>query len=990
MSNKTIKTLTTSTAIALASVGAPAFAQEAQATSVPSNTAVNEPALVAKSQVKPLEKSEVPAPSTVKPALDAQKAVVKDANTKVDTAKSDVQAKEATVASIETEYSNADKAVKDAEAIASQVTPAKVAEVKEAQAKNLEAQTANQEATEATNAQIKAETTVLAEKQSDKANAEANLEQANHNVQSAEKTVANAESALDGTGLANAEKDLENAKTAVKGAEATVAEAEDAFKTAKKADEARADAIKSAETDVNTKNDAVKLAKEKLTTANQHVESVDAKLEDAQTELTKAQDALKNVDVVDIQNPTIPLSDEERQAIGASSNNITFKEAYELWQKNDNATTREILSASAVRMTEASTIKISEADKNRSIDLNNLTDDQLVEISQFYAKLVTQLKHNFGQNASKNVQTTQKILEHAKSVAKKYEERALDPNVAGHIPGGLENLMPMSNSNQVTTMYALKHSVKRTFELSSFEDEPSKWEHLRNNLSNENSKTVALTVANINGKYWMITTFGSLYNFDNDTVIEDKTDIATLEKAVATAESNLEQAKTASQNAKNALTTASTDYASALSLKTEAEKVLADAMATPLQAQVAENNLRLANIALENAKKREATASEAVANFSANLAEKKTALEKAQDALKSAKTVQTIASQALDIASAKLEDQETKLDNLNKQVTKLLAEKDALVKEAKELAEKLQAYLDAPVALAKAKQTRTAVSVKLELAKADLEMAQSKLENLLTAQKAEEAKLAELEATYDKLIDLAEKAQENVVATLPDGTVIAVPKVAPTAETLPELNLDALVKEDAKDSIVKQLPDGTIVAIPKDAPVAETLPELNLKELAKEDAKDSTVKTLPDGTIVAVPKDAPVIEELPTVNVDELKKALDAGKEVTLDAQGNVVVRETKPATYEKPVNVDRPQANNDKSNKDYASDKNVITDNKGNVIVKGQTYTSQQQVSSKPTYSRVERAKTLPNTGEASSVAMLVLGAILGTFGLVTVRRKN
>ena len=987
MSNKTIKTLTTSTAIALASVGAPVFAQEATApTSVDTNT-VNEPALVTKPQVKPLEKSEVPAPSTVKPALDAQKAVVKDANTKVDTAKSDIQAKEATVASIETEYSNANKAVNDAQAIASQVTPEKVAEVKDAQAKNLEAQTTNQKATEATNEQIKTETAVLAEKQSDVASAEANLEQANHNVQSAEKTVANAESALDGTGLANAEKDLENAKTAVKGAEATVAEAEDAFKTAKKADEARADAIKSAETDVNTKNDAVKLAKEKLATANQHAESVDAKLEDAQTELTKAQDALKNVDIVNIQNPTFHISDNLRDKIGAKSNDITYKDAYELWRANDNETTRMVMRGMAVKMASASTIKISEADKNRPIDLNNLTNDQLVEISQFYAKLLTQLNHNFGYNASKKSYVSKETLDYSKSVAKKYEARALDPRKAGHIPGGLENLMPMGNGADEQTMYNLKQAVQRSFELSSFEDEPSKWEHLRTNLANQANSPVALSVANINGQYWMITTYAE---FNNDTVIEDKTDIEALKKAVATAEENVKQATTASENAKNALTTASTDYASALSLKTEAEKVLADAMATPLQAQVAENNLRLANIALENAKKREATASEAVANFSASLADKKIALEKAQDTLKSAKAKQTIASQALENASAKLEDQETKLSNLTKQVTKLLAEKDALVKEAKELAETLQAYLDAPVALANAKQARTAVSVKLELAKADLEMAQTKLENLLTAQKAEEAKLAELETTYAKLVDLSEKAQENVVATLPDGTVIAVPKDAPTAETLPELNLDALVKEDAKDSTVKQLPDGTIVAIPKDAPTVETLPELNLEELAKEDAKDSTVKTLPDGTIVAVPKDAPVAEELPTVNVDELKKALDAGKEVTIDAQGNVVVRETKPATDEKPVNVDRPQADNDKSNKDYASDKNVTIDNKGNVITKGQTYTSQQQASNKTTYSRVERAKTLPNTGENSSVAMLVLGAILGTFGLVTVRRKN
>ena len=861
---KKLQTLTTSTAIALASVGGTAFAQEAQATSVPTDTAVNEPALVAKTQVKPLEKSQVPAPSTVKPALDAQKAVVKEAEAKIETAKSGVQEKEATVASTEKEVATATQVVKDAEATASQATPAKIAEAKDAQAKNLEAQTTNQKATEATNEQIKTETAVLAEKQSDVASAEANLEQANHNVQTAEQTVTNAESALDGTGLANAENNLKDAQKGVKDAEDTVAEAEDAFKTAKKADKAREDAIKSAETDVNTKNDAVKLAKEKLATANQHAESVDAKLEDAQTELTKAQDALKNVDVVDIQNPTFHISDSLRDKIGATSNDITYKDAYELWQANDNETTRRVMRGMAVEMKSKSTVTINENDKNRTVDLNNLTDDQLVKISEFYAKLVTQLNHNFDYNASKKAYVSQKTLNRSKSVAKKYEERALDPDVAGHIRGNLENLTPMGTHDEYKTMYDLKYAVQRSFELSSFEDEPSEWGHLENNLSNHADSSVAITIANINGKYWMITTFG-----DNDeTSITKETDTESLEKAVATAESNLEQAKTASENAKNALTTASTDYASALSLKTEAEKVLADAMATPLQAQVAENNLRLANIALENAKKREATASEAVANFSASLADKKTALEKAQDTLKEAKTVQTTASQSLDIASANLEDQETKLDNLNKQVTKLLAEKDALVKEAKELAAKLQAYLDAPAKLATAKDAQAKAEAKLAQVKADLEKVQSTLENLLSAYRVEYAKLVDLQTDYDELVDLAEKAQENVVAKLPDGTVIAVPKVAPTAEALPE------------------------------------------------------------------------------VNIDELQKALDAGKEVTLDAQGNV--------------------------------------------IVKGQTYTRQQQASSKPTYSRVERAKTLPNTGTKESNLTLFVLAILSGLGIALKRRQG
>ena len=836
---KKLQTLTTSTAIALASVGGTAFAQEAQTNPVVSDTAVNEPALVAKSQMKPVEKTEVPAPSTVKPALDAQKAVVKDAEAKIDTAKADVKEKEATVASNEKEVATATQAVKDAEATASQVTPEKVAQVKDAQAKNLEAQTANQEATEATNAQIKSETKILAEKQSDVATAKENLDQAEKDVQTAEQTVANAESALDGTGLANAEKDLKEAQKGVKDAETTVSDAQTAFKNATKADADRDETIKSAETDVNTKNDAVKLAKEKLTTANQHAKSVDAKLQSAQDELTKAQDALENVDIVKIADLTQFKKD---KAEGDS----------------------DLMTDSGATVIENSSTKISEADKKRTVDLDNLTDEEQKEISLYASKVLTEIHKQFGLN---EVTVTDSDLRIAREQAKKYVARGIAVNKAGHINGAYhgENIS-LANETHSMSMYQLKQTVFNAIMGQTFADAPSKWGHSRNNFVNN---TVGITTANVDGRLHIISTL----DLAGGNVIEDKTDIATLEKAVATAEENVKQATTASENAKNALTTASTDYASALSLKTEAEKVLADAMATPLQAQVAENNLRLANIALENAKKREATASEAVANFSASLADKKATLEKAQDALKSAKTVQTIASQALENASAKLEDQETKLDNLNKQVTKLLAEKDALVKEAKELAEQLQAYLDAPVALTKAKQARTAVSVKLELAKADLEMAQSKLENLLTAQKAEEAKLAELEATYAKLVDLAEKAQENVVATLPDGTVIAIPKGSPTAEVLPELNLE------------------------------------------------------------------------------ELQKALATGKEVTLDAQGKVVVKE-KRETYSAPAV------------------KSVENE--------------------KMSYSRVEKAKTLPNTGENSSVAMLVIGAILGTFGLVTVRRKN
>ena len=845
MSNKTIKTLTTSTAIALASVGGTAFAQEAQATPVPSNTAVNEPALVTKPQVKPLEKSPVEAPSTVKPALDAQKAVVKDAEAKIDTAKADVEAKEATVASAEKEVATATQAVKDAQATTAQASSEKVTQVKEAQAKNVEAQTANQKATEATNKQIKAESKALAEEQSDVASAQAKADQANKDVQTAEQAVTSAQSALDGTGLASAQNDLKDAQKAVKDAEATVADAQTAFKNASKADADRADAIKSAETDVNTKNDAVKLAKEKLASATEHADSVESKLQSAQAELKSAQDKLANtgVDIVNIADLTQFKKD---KAEGDS----------------------DFMTDSGATVIENSSTKISEADKNKIVDFNNITEEQKQELALYNLKVVNAIRKNLGLS---ELELNTGSMKSAQNQMDKYIARNKDILTHGHLPGDYfgENGGPIAFAKHGTslTMYKVKQEIYNVVMSQAFADAPSKWGH---------SSNIQKAISHLGASFGIID--GELYSINVYGVyagskIEETNDTATLEKAVANAKSNVEQAETASENAKNALTKASTDYASALSLKTEAEKVLADAMATPLQAQVAENNLRLAEIALENAKTREAKANEAVANFSASLADKKATLLKAQAELEGAKAVQTTASQALADASDKLKAQEDKVNALNKQSAKLLEEKDALVKEAKKLAEQLQVYLDAPAKLATAQDMKAKAEAKLETTKAELTTAQSTLENLLSAYRTEHAKLVELQTEYEALVDLAEKAQENVVAKLPDGTIVAVPKVAPTAEALPE------------------------------------------------------------------------------VNVDELQKALATGKEVTLDAQGNVVVKE-KRETYSAPAV------------------KSVENE--------------------KMSYSRVEKAKTLPNTGENSSVAMLVLGAILGTFGIVTVRRKN
>ncbi|MDW8721425.1 surface exclusion protein, partial [Streptococcus suis] len=95
-------------------------------------------------------------------------------------------------------------------------------------------------------------------------------------------------------------------------------------------------------------------------------------------------------------------------------------------------------------------------------------------------------------------------------------------------------------------------------------------------------------------------------------------------------------------------------------------------------------------------------------------------------------------------------------------------------------------------------------------AQAKAETAQNKLETVTAKLAAEESKLAELQAEYDKLKDLEDKAKDNVIATLPDGTIVAVPKDAPTVAEKPAVDVDA-VKQALDNNQDVTVVDGKVV-----------------------------------------------------------------------------------------------------------------------------------------------------------------------------------
>ncbi|HEM2751287.1 TPA: SEC10/PgrA surface exclusion domain-containing protein [Streptococcus suis] len=827
------------------------------------------------------ETTAVEAPKTsadVKPALDTQQAVVDATSQDATNAQADADAANQAVATAQAQVDTATQAVKDAEANTVNATPENIAANQADQAANLADQTANATETDEVNAEITAQTQTVADAQTAVDTAQAEKDAADANVAAKEADVKAAQDALSGTGLAEAQANLDNASKAVTDANANVDTATQAVEDAKKADADRDAKIKAAETEVAVKSDAVDTAKAKLTAAQDAVTRTDETLKSAQdrvTTLTNNQDkpvghdqsaivsfTLQPQEMNTIRSGLYKRVDWNQSASETELANLDKEIAYadQLIKR-----AKTVFGEQRINL-ENNTIQIyADSEKEEWIDIRNISLEDAIEINEVAVRFLNDLRRQYATHTGATFTPTKlntKIIENALKVAKEYMEKGDDnPDLhGGHDRTILtkygfdnENIWSsemsfstdtddLSGSNLTNfkkrqtryhyTMAELKQKVIREIIDSVTNDAHSGWGHARHNVGPYEYTAVSFavtpkktmhmhTLSNFTGGEYY-----KPYDIENALVTNDAY-ITHLESlmpngtTLTQAQSSLTAAQTASDNAKAELTKASSDYAKALELKTQAEKTLADANATPLQTQVAENNLRLATIALQNAEARKADAQKAVDNFSADLATKKAALDTAKADLAQAQATATAKAEALETAKAELVKQQATLDGLNKDKDALLAEKDRLVEEAKALATELKGYLEAPAILANAQATLTEKQAALTEAQAKAETAQEKLETITAKLAAEESKLAELQAEYDKLKDLEDKAKDNVIATLPDGTIVAVPKDAPTAIEKPAINIDAV-----KDAITKgqdvTVVDGEVVVTNPQAGVTVT------------------------------------------------------------------------------------------------------------------------------------------------------------------------
>lgn len=759
MAKSKFKSLAATTAITLATVGTPALAEEVTPTVEATNDAV----------VSTTEAPKAEAPKTssdVKPALDAQTQVVSDVKGQVDTAQDAATQADQAQATAQADVDAATQAVKDAETNAANATPANIAANQADQAANLADQAANATETDEVNAEIASQTETVADAQTAVDTAQAEKDAADADVTAAEDNVKSAQDAISGTGLAEAQANLDQAKADVQNAETNVATATDAVATAKQADADRQTKIDAATTDVAVKTDAVNTSKAVLTKAQDDVASTTDKLNQTTDAVNDAQDALANIDVV---------------TVNIDSN---FKSDLDNWKAEPSEDNSDFLKDSGFNSISASTLKVGTNDAKSAVDVNNLTKANQLDMSFIYVDAVNQLRKQLGLQTVATV--TDNAITIAQDRAEQYKQRGTNPVTTGHIPGAVENLARLGSIDTLKTVEDIKNAAWQAFLATSFDDSKSNWNHLTPNMYANGG--IGLSIANINNQYWLVAVLAN-----DGNPITNPEDPTVLQAALVQAQADQAQAQAASDAAKAQLTKASSDYATALEVKTAAEKVLAEATATPLQTQVAENNLRLAEIALTNAQTRQADAQQAVDNFSADLATKKAALDEAKAKLADAQAVQTSKATALDAAKAELTKQEATLASLNAEKEALLAEKDRLVEEAKALATELKGYLEAPAILEKAKAELSDKEATLKEAIAKAEVAHNALKDLSVKLAEEESKLAELQAEYDRLKDLEDKAKSNVIATLPNGSIIAVPKDAPTVGEKPALDPALLV-----------------------------------------------------------------------------------------------------------------------------------------------------------------------------------------------------
>ena len=738
-------------------------------------TAQTEPALVEK---------EAPKKTKVKvPTNEITKGQVDEAKDKLDKstqAVEEVQAKKDQAQTekdqAQTEKNNAQSEVDKAQEIKDKATPENIEKKNQevASAENGKSDAEKQEKN-AKNDLAKAKK-VVEDQENVVKKSEDKVASAEKEVKDAQTNVDSAQAILDGTGQAKVVAEKEKAETAKKQAQEQVMSAEKALELAKSDDKNRADAISSVQNELTEATKVVARTGAKLTGATNKAEQTQTALDQAQDTFTRAEGNYKAIN-------TIQLTDAYVAALKDYAINPYHSVKQEAqWQAHYDKAVKT-LTAEQKPNINLNSFKSNVNDKAISVDANNLTTEQMTELSLFASDLLNQIRERFGTPKTAVTKGMLQVVDEVtdgyvaadwgfgkghdskavNNVARKYGLPAYKDDTHQY----LENLNSSNDGDEIHTMDDAKRWIYHS--LNSFLFNGWEWLHAQSItglISKGASKDYfALGLSSNTGR----TSAHFLSVSDNRVTGNklDKTEVPnnntseSIVKAYNAANSALLNAQTENTQAQREKTSASIANIRAKGEQETIQKRLDALEETPLKTPTAQSNLEKAQDNLANANKRLENAEKALADLTADVKIK-------QENLTNAKNVLAQKERNLTNAKNNLATEQDKLVELKALVqtaeNNLELAKEKVAQATKTLEEAkadLESLLNAEPNLAKAKKVLSEKETTLKEKVTALKEAQAILDELLKEQKLDQENYDKLFALYSAQVEAKRKELEK-------------------------------------------------------------------------------------------------------------------------------------------------------------------------------------------------------------------------------------
>lgn len=713
-----------------------------------------------------------------KDKLDKSTQAVDNAQAKKDQAQSEVD-------KVQSEVDQAQSEADKAQAIKDKATP-----------RNIEKQ--KQEVTDAEAAKYKAEKQEKNTKNDlDKAEqvaqdqekvvkkSEDNVASAEKEVKDAQTSVDNAQAILDGTGQAEVIAEKENAEWEQKQAQNKVQEKSDELLQAKSHDDQLQQKIVEVQKQVENSHSLVLTTNIALDKASETANQTQLALNKVQSEFSDAEAKYNSIN-------TLQISDSYVEALKSYVNNpYSILEQEALWDKHNAEYQRKLEQVNQENV-ELNQFKSNKKDQQISVDPNNLTKEQQMELAFFASDLLNQVRQRFGTNktvVSKGMLDVAKKVtdgyvsdnwkfgaDHDKKVINDVAREYGLPSSKNNSSQYLENMYGVNSGDEIHTMDDAKHFIYKS--IVKFLFNGLEWQHAESitglsQTSSGNKDYFGFSLSKREGvtsSHWLTVADTKVSGTKLDkTEFSNPNSAEALTRAYKTAVVSLGLAQKNNLDAQTDLRKAQTEYDTALSAEEQVKEEFSRLKATQLQTPTAQRDFEKAQDTLANANKRLENAKKALDALTADVKIKQQNLEKAKQELADKQTNLTNAKNNLATENAKLEELQSLIKIAEKNLT-LSKKKVAQVTKTLENAKAdLENLLNAEPNLVKAKKILTQRETTLDQEVTALKEVQANLDKLLQEQKINQEAYDKLFALYSEQVEakrLADlEAQKQAILT---------------------------------------------------------------------------------------------------------------------------------------------------------------------------------------------------------------------------------